>query len=345
MGLFDGTGADGEAGSTAELAQLTGWPVVLVVDARGQGASVAALLRGFANHRPEAADRRRDLQPGCQRTASCTARRGGDAASAGPRDTRGASRRPGIGAAVAPSRPGPGWRDRRGREGHRARRRTGRRLPRYRSAAGSGSALDTLPRSRDPRHPAARPSHRRSARRRLLLHLSGIARRMAASWRRSYLLLAARRRGARPRRRRGLSTGRLSRIVGRPDRRRRCLFRRPAPGCGRQKTDLRRMRRLHGPRRGADRRRWAQPPDGGAVAGGLQLYRTPLVARLSLRDACSPTDRSAALVRAFAATNSTMRQLPNRKAATGYGQLPTPPEPISACPGCGEARYSAPSSI
>ena len=53
MGLFDGTGADGEAGSTAELARLTGWPVVLVVDARGQGASVAALLRGFAGHRPE----------------------------------------------------------------------------------------------------------------------------------------------------------------------------------------------------------------------------------------------------------------------------------------------------
>ncbi len=53
MGLFDGAGADGEAGSTAELAQLTGWPVVLVVDARGQGASVAALLRGFASHRPE----------------------------------------------------------------------------------------------------------------------------------------------------------------------------------------------------------------------------------------------------------------------------------------------------
>jgi cobyrinic acid a,c-diamide synthase len=53
MGLFDGTGADGEAGSTAELALFTGWPVVLVVDARGQGASVAALLRGFARHRPE----------------------------------------------------------------------------------------------------------------------------------------------------------------------------------------------------------------------------------------------------------------------------------------------------
>jgi cobyrinic acid a,c-diamide synthase len=50
MGLFDGTGTDGEAGSTAELARLTGWPVVLVVDAHGQGASVAALLRGFTAH-------------------------------------------------------------------------------------------------------------------------------------------------------------------------------------------------------------------------------------------------------------------------------------------------------
>jgi cobyrinic acid a,c-diamide synthase len=50
MGLFDGTGRDGEAGSTAELARVTGWPVVLVVDSRGQGASVAALLHGFASH-------------------------------------------------------------------------------------------------------------------------------------------------------------------------------------------------------------------------------------------------------------------------------------------------------
>jgi cobyrinic acid a,c-diamide synthase len=53
MGLFDGTGADGEAGSTAELARITGWPVVLVVDVRGQGASVAALLHGFVDHRPD----------------------------------------------------------------------------------------------------------------------------------------------------------------------------------------------------------------------------------------------------------------------------------------------------
>jgi cobyrinic acid a,c-diamide synthase len=54
MGLFDGTGPDGEAGSTAALARATGWPVVLVVDARGQGASAAALVAGFARHDPVA---------------------------------------------------------------------------------------------------------------------------------------------------------------------------------------------------------------------------------------------------------------------------------------------------
>lgn len=52
MGLFDGTGHDGEMGSTAALARLTGWPVVLVVDARRQGASAAALIAGFARHDP-----------------------------------------------------------------------------------------------------------------------------------------------------------------------------------------------------------------------------------------------------------------------------------------------------
>ena len=51
MGLFDGA-RDG-TGSTADLAAGLGLPVVLVVDARGQGASVAALAEGFANHRPD----------------------------------------------------------------------------------------------------------------------------------------------------------------------------------------------------------------------------------------------------------------------------------------------------
>ena len=52
MGMFDGAGPDGEAGSTATLARQTGWPVVLVVDARRQGASAAALIGGFARHDP-----------------------------------------------------------------------------------------------------------------------------------------------------------------------------------------------------------------------------------------------------------------------------------------------------
>ena len=49
MGLFDGP--EGGGGSTADLAALTGWPVVLVVDCARQGQSVAALLEGFAGHR------------------------------------------------------------------------------------------------------------------------------------------------------------------------------------------------------------------------------------------------------------------------------------------------------
>ncbi len=49
MGLFDG--ADGEAGSTADLAQALDWPAVLVADAGAQGASVAALVGGFHRHR------------------------------------------------------------------------------------------------------------------------------------------------------------------------------------------------------------------------------------------------------------------------------------------------------
>ena len=50
MGLFDGA-PDGR-GSAADLSRRTGWPVVLVVDASGMAASVAALVQGFANHDP-----------------------------------------------------------------------------------------------------------------------------------------------------------------------------------------------------------------------------------------------------------------------------------------------------
>ena len=48
MGLFDGA-PDGR-GSAADLARRTGWPVVLVVDASGMAASVAALVHGFTTY-------------------------------------------------------------------------------------------------------------------------------------------------------------------------------------------------------------------------------------------------------------------------------------------------------
>lgn len=53
MGLFDGRISDGQMygaapGSTAHVAALLGAPVLLVVDARGQSHSVAALLHGFS---------------------------------------------------------------------------------------------------------------------------------------------------------------------------------------------------------------------------------------------------------------------------------------------------------
>jgi cobyrinic acid a,c-diamide synthase len=57
MGLFDGRAGDviGDGlapGSTAEVAHLLDSPVVLVVDAQGQGRSLAALLHGFRSFQP-----------------------------------------------------------------------------------------------------------------------------------------------------------------------------------------------------------------------------------------------------------------------------------------------------
>jgi cobyrinic acid a,c-diamide synthase len=51
MGLFDGA-ANGD-GSTADLAALTDWPVILVVDVKGQSASAAAVISGFAKFRDD----------------------------------------------------------------------------------------------------------------------------------------------------------------------------------------------------------------------------------------------------------------------------------------------------
>ncbi len=48
MGLFDGAGGASETGSTAEIAKLLNLPVIMVIDARSMGRSVAALIKGFS---------------------------------------------------------------------------------------------------------------------------------------------------------------------------------------------------------------------------------------------------------------------------------------------------------
>ena len=54
MGLFDGAEPtdDKHDGSTAALAEITGWPVILVIDAARQAASAAVVAKAFAQHRP-----------------------------------------------------------------------------------------------------------------------------------------------------------------------------------------------------------------------------------------------------------------------------------------------------
>jgi cobyrinic acid a,c-diamide synthase len=55
MGLFDGVATPGECGNgaSADLAALTGWPVVLVLDVSGQAQTAAALAAGLAHFRPD----------------------------------------------------------------------------------------------------------------------------------------------------------------------------------------------------------------------------------------------------------------------------------------------------
>jgi cobyrinic acid a,c-diamide synthase len=55
MGLFDGVARQGETGTgaSADLAALTGWPVVLVLDVSGQAQSAAAVALGFTMMRPD----------------------------------------------------------------------------------------------------------------------------------------------------------------------------------------------------------------------------------------------------------------------------------------------------
>jgi cobyrinic acid a,c-diamide synthase len=50
MGLFDGP--DGAKGSTADLAEVLGLPIILVIDTAKQAQSVAAVVQGFSTYRP-----------------------------------------------------------------------------------------------------------------------------------------------------------------------------------------------------------------------------------------------------------------------------------------------------
>ena len=52
MGLFDGYGAEAEAGSTAEMAKWLGAPVLLVINARALGRSAAAMIYGYTQFDP-----------------------------------------------------------------------------------------------------------------------------------------------------------------------------------------------------------------------------------------------------------------------------------------------------
>jgi cobyrinic acid a,c-diamide synthase len=53
MGLFDGIDGVSAAGSTAQIAKIANAPVILVVDAKSQARSAAALVQGFAGFDPE----------------------------------------------------------------------------------------------------------------------------------------------------------------------------------------------------------------------------------------------------------------------------------------------------
>ncbi len=51
MGLFDG--ASGGVGSTADVARLTGYPIILVIDCAKQSTSISALIHGFDSLIPD----------------------------------------------------------------------------------------------------------------------------------------------------------------------------------------------------------------------------------------------------------------------------------------------------
>ena len=131
MGLFDG--ATAMPVSTADLAAATGWPVLLVVDAqRAGGESAAAVVRGFATHRPGVGIAAVVFnRVGGERHAAAAARGlRGDAAADPGAGLPAAGRRPGV--AGAASRAGSGSGASRSRRLPRRGRRPGGGARRYR---------------------------------------------------------------------------------------------------------------------------------------------------------------------------------------------------------------------
>ena len=306
MGLFDG--ATDREGSTADLAVATGWPVVLVVDVRAQAASAAAVVRGFATHRPEVSIAAVVFnRVGGERHAALLR----EACALAVPDVPVAGCLPRAEGLVLPERhlglvqavehphldrlPRP----RGGPRGH-ARRHD------FAASAGSPRPADGTGRF-GIAGATARPTHRGGGRRRVRLPLPVDHRGLASGGRRDLAILPARRRGAGGGRRRRLSPRRLSRAPRRPARRERAVpgraaRRRPAPS-----GDFRRMRRLHGDGRRLDRRLGREPRDGRPAAAGNVLRRPAAASRLSRRVARRATARWDGRERAFAATNSTTR--------------------------------------
>ena len=126
MGLFDGAPERGQCGtgSTADLAALTGWPVILVLDVTAQAETAAAIALGCKTYRDDIAIagvilNRVGSEGHLRVIAQAMARRGIPVLGAFKRDGD-------AGAAGTPPRSRAGLRDRRSRGFARSPRQDGR---------------------------------------------------------------------------------------------------------------------------------------------------------------------------------------------------------------------------
>ena len=326
MGLFDGA-RDG-TGSTADLAARLGLPVVLVVDARGQGASVAALAEGFSGHRRARGGRRRHPQPGGGGDARAVA--AGCPRRALDRRARRRAARRGTEPALAPPRSRAGLRERatmagQGCCGHRPRGG-------YRGTCGPRPSTSGHSDAAGCGDPALGPTDCGGPRYGLRLLLRRPDGGLAGCRRGGPAVLAAGGRGARSGRRRGLLAGRLPRAARGPHRGSAALSRRAARRGSARRRYLRRMRGLHGAGPGPHRRRRPAPRHGRAAAAGDQLsasvaFRSAIATLVWPRLAPSARREPA-----FAATNSTIAASSPKRRSSRCSRLAMRPARSSATP-------------